>query len=277
MISHYTQRFSGYMRTVVDHFRAMPAPSRVLDIPAGAGMVTDALRALGHEVVPADINGLRPDYVRADMTLDLPFDDQSFDAVVCTEGIEHMLNPDHLLKELLRVCRVGGTVVISTPNVLCFYSRLQFLLTGTFHQFSPAQLREFRRDEPGDRFHIAPIDYNRLRYMAGFFGASVERVAGDRYKRKVLMPIYGVLWCLGRPWARSLFYGSRARREHADRNRAIDRDMNSAPVLFGRSLILFLRKNEHVPDMPETRAVTEAAEVASRVPRERGEQLLSRD
>jgi 2-polyprenyl-3-methyl-5-hydroxy-6-metoxy-1,4-benzoquinol methylase len=68
--------------------------------------------------VPADLNGLRPEYARVDMTLDFPFDDQSFDAVICTEGIEHMLNPDHLLKELLRVCRVGGTVVLSTPNLL---------------------------------------------------------------------------------------------------------------------------------------------------------------
>jgi hypothetical protein len=90
--------------------------------------------------------------------------------------------------------------------------------------------------------------------MAGYFGARVERVAGDRYKRKVLMPLYGLCWMIGQPWSRSLFFGRRARREHADRNRQIYRDINSPALLFGRSLILFLRKVEHVPRMPEERA-----------------------
>ena len=47
----------------------------------------------------------------------LPFDDESFDVVFCTEVLEHMLDEDRLmlLNEARRVLRVGGVFVASTP------------------------------------------------------------------------------------------------------------------------------------------------------------------
>ncbi|MCE9620644.1 MAG: class I SAM-dependent methyltransferase [Planctomycetes bacterium] len=243
------QELTDYMRRVIQSFVGKP-PMRMLDIPAGAGQLSDALRELGHEVVCADLAQARPDYVRVDMNHDLPFEDASFDAVLCLEGLEHMLEPDHLIKELLRVCRVGGMVVLSTPNVLSYYSRLQFLLTGTLYQFLPANVREIGRDELTDRFHIAPVDYLRLRYMAEYFGGRVESIATDKYKRKVLMPLYVLIWLLGLPWALWIFFGPWANREHMGRNREMFSHINSPALLFGRSLVMFLRKVEHVRRMP---------------------------
>jgi SAM-dependent methyltransferase len=47
-----------------------------------------------------------------------PYDDQSFDGVVYCEIIEHLLmNPVHTLKEIRRVLRTGGRLLITTPNV----------------------------------------------------------------------------------------------------------------------------------------------------------------
>lgn len=254
--SSHTLKFTGYMREVAAYFAQEAAAGkqlRILDIPAGAGQFTDELRRQGHEAIPSDVNEARPEFIPIDMNRDFPFEDQSFDAAVCLEGIEHMLDPGHLLRELLRIVRIGGIVIISTPNILTFYSRVQFLLTGTFYQFHPAQLREIGRDELADRFHIAPTDYHRLRYLAGYFGAEVEQVMGDRWKRKALLPIYAFFWLIGRPWSRRLFFGKAARKEHAERNAAIYRDINSPAVLFGRSLVLVLRKREHVPEMAHER------------------------
>ncbi|MBA2340192.1 MAG: methyltransferase domain-containing protein [Pyrinomonadaceae bacterium] len=48
-----------------------------------------------------------------------PFDDASFDAVLCCEILEHLLlNPSQMLYETHRVLRPGGFLLITTPNVL---------------------------------------------------------------------------------------------------------------------------------------------------------------
>lgn len=47
-----------------------------------------------------------------------PYEDNSFDLVLYCEIIEHLLmNPIHTLKEINRVLRPGGTLVVTTPNV----------------------------------------------------------------------------------------------------------------------------------------------------------------
>ncbi|HEX5709201.1 MAG TPA: methyltransferase domain-containing protein [Pyrinomonadaceae bacterium] len=48
-----------------------------------------------------------------------PFDDESFDLVLCCEILEHLLiNPSHMLYESHRVLRPGGRLLVTTPNVL---------------------------------------------------------------------------------------------------------------------------------------------------------------
>jgi 2-polyprenyl-3-methyl-5-hydroxy-6-metoxy-1,4-benzoquinol methylase len=46
----------------------------------------------------------------------LPFDDSSFDVVLSTEVIEHLARPVDGVRELVRVLRPGGRLVVTTPN-----------------------------------------------------------------------------------------------------------------------------------------------------------------
>jgi len=50
--------------------------------------------------------------------LSLPFREASFDAVVCFELVEHLHEQDALLREIRRVLRLDGFLLLSTPNLL---------------------------------------------------------------------------------------------------------------------------------------------------------------
>jgi len=100
--------------------------SRILVAGCGAEgrEVIDLAKRGNYEVVGFDI-ALKPELhqqrgenwllLRADV-LDLPFEDASFDAVLYYHVIEHGPNPARSLAELARVLRVGGGMLIGTPN-----------------------------------------------------------------------------------------------------------------------------------------------------------------
>jgi SAM-dependent methyltransferase len=59
--------------------------------------------------------GVEPELVRANLEA-LPFADESFDVVLCSQVIEHLLDPAAGLRELARVLARGGTLVLSTDS-----------------------------------------------------------------------------------------------------------------------------------------------------------------
>jgi len=240
--------FTGYHKTAMALATSGERGGRALDIPAGAGQISEALREAGFEAVSADINEHDETFVRADMTQRLPFDDGSFDLVMCLEGIEHVLNPHDLFGELFRVCKVGGRVIVSTPNVCMMFSRLQFLLTGTAHQFHFAQLRDLPPGADDDRFHVSPVCFGRLWYEGAYWGGRVERLGDcDRVKRKALMPLYLLIQLFGAPWTRAL-YGKRGRPEHSERNERMRAFARSYPAMYSRSIVVEFVKQRHVAE-----------------------------
>jgi len=48
--------------------------------------------------------------------LDLPFRDGTFDTVLCTQVLEHTPEPLRMMKEIARVLRPGGTLLLSAPQ-----------------------------------------------------------------------------------------------------------------------------------------------------------------
>lgn len=51
----------------------------------------------------------------------LPVPDASFDLVLCTQVLEHSVDPDQAVRELWRVTRPGGRVLASTHGVQCYH------------------------------------------------------------------------------------------------------------------------------------------------------------
>jgi SAM-dependent methyltransferase len=60
--------------------------------------------------------------------LKLPFADASFDIVICTEVIEHVTETRQLIKEINRVLKKEGKLILSTPNLVSLGNRLGMVL-----------------------------------------------------------------------------------------------------------------------------------------------------
>lgn len=73
----------------------------------------------------------------ADISVHIPFRSNTFDLVISSETIEHVLNPDIFLKEIYRVLKPGGIILITTPNLSSWLNRL-IMLIGLYPLFLEA-------------------------------------------------------------------------------------------------------------------------------------------
>ena len=46
-----------------------------------------------------------------------PFENAAFDSILCNEVLEHVFNPDDFIREIVRVLRPGGTLLLTVPFV----------------------------------------------------------------------------------------------------------------------------------------------------------------
>lgn len=100
----------------------------------------DFKKTAGERIGHADIIG---------SALDLPFADNFFDTVLSTEVLEHVPSPEQMIKEIHRVLRPGGYVILTTP------------LFWPLHE------------KPFDYFRYTPYG---LRYLFGGNGLKVMRI-----------------------------------------------------------------------------------------------------
>jgi SAM-dependent methyltransferase len=101
---------------------AVRAGSRVLDVATGPGYVASRAAERGAEVVAVDIavemlqlaRAREPgvDFRRGDAQ-DLPFEDGSFDVVVCNFGLLHLGRPERATSEFARVLEPRGRVALT--------------------------------------------------------------------------------------------------------------------------------------------------------------------
>lgn len=130
-----------YWRRATTRAVAPKPGERILDLAAGTASSSAHLARSGAEIVAADFSrgmlaegrrrhGRLPNlsFVEADAT-DLPFSDDEFDAVTMSYGLRNVQDPKQALRELLRVTKPGGRVVInefSTPPSPVFRGLYRF-------------------------------------------------------------------------------------------------------------------------------------------------------
>lgn len=161
----------GVHKKAVEILKKVP-PGRILDAPAGEGVLSQRLKELGFKVLAADLDPFKfkakgIEIKKVDLNGPLPYQENLFDYVVCIEGIEHLENPYHLIKGFRRVLKANGLLLLSTPNTLSVYSRLRYLLFGWPDPWPPD-------------YHINPIGWIELRRILEKGGFVIEEIFTNR-------------------------------------------------------------------------------------------------
>lgn len=225
---------------------------RLLDVPSGGGPVVEGARAAGFDVVELDLfprPGMRG--VCADACAPLPFRDGAFDVVLSMEGIEHFEHQALFLRECARVLRPGGTLVLTTPNVLTLGARATHFLTGGkvlkhgfVNEVATLRSREGTRLYHG---HAFLIDAFRLRYLLRLAGMEWRALFGTTLSGTslALAPLAPLVYLATGLATRS----ARARLVAAGRprpNAALERELatlaRSGALLFRKKLIVVAEK-----------------------------------
>ncbi len=149
--AHFQQRFEYYRHlfAYLIASRLLPNQAKVLELGSGAGYGAAVLQAQGFQHVATDLVFTALQYARRhyDITTSvqapataLPFHSNMFDAVIAFQVIEHIHDVDAMLREIRRLLRPGGCLILTTPN-----RRLRLLPLQK--PWNPYHVREYRATE----------------------------------------------------------------------------------------------------------------------------------
>ena len=240
----------GILRAVIEKIREL-APDLsgdYLDVGSGNGELIDRVirefrvvpRACDYRGDLMTVEGVTVEV--ANLNSDpLPYADASFDLVTCTEVIEHLEHYRAALREMARVLRPGGVLIVTTPNVLNLRSRLRYLFFGFFNMFGPLHLEDDRQHSTYG--HINPVAYFYLAHALSGVGFGDISVSVDKLQRRSLVPLV-LLWLPIRIFSAVALYRERRekRRTLDERNEPFVRAMNGSDILLGRTIVVGCRK-----------------------------------
>lgn len=134
----------------------------LLDVGAGDGTLAERLSLQGFAVQAVDLvtSDFQPREIQitsANLNEGIPLPDLHFSAVVATEVIEHLENPWYFVRELYRITKPGGIVIISTPNLDNIYTRVWYAMTGRLYNFLESAYQQIG--------HITPVYLWNLQRM----------------------------------------------------------------------------------------------------------------
>ena len=142
--------------------------NKLLDIGSGTGIILELMKkhgiGYGIELSSLGIKMLkRRDLnliVQSDVNRPMPFKKDVFSAITCLDVLEHLENDFGILKEMLRICKPGGVIIITVPA-------MQFLWSP--HDEALHHKRRYTKKQIVDK--IAPL--NCIVIKASYFNGTL--------------------------------------------------------------------------------------------------------
>ena len=117
--------------SIIRELAALPVSGRLLDVGGGTGRVSSAIRDLVDVVVIVDVSfGMLDKADRSSLkpvcggSESLPFADNSFERVIMVDALHHVIHHADSAREMFRVLKPGGLLVIEEPDIRTFGVKL---------------------------------------------------------------------------------------------------------------------------------------------------------
>lgn len=144
-------------------------PGKVLDVGCGRGLLLNKLRERGWEPYGTELSEEAASYARDKLSLPVTtqaleeagFPDNEFDAVILWHVLEHVRSPRAMLREISRILKPGGALLVAVPNFGSWEARW----TGKHW---------FHLDVPRHLTHFTPLTLSRALDEAGMFLVSTN-------------------------------------------------------------------------------------------------------
>lgn len=112
-----------------------------------------------------------------------------FDVIVFMDVLEHLINPDVAIVNINKLLKDGGLLIITTPNLACFFNRIFLLLGWSLPNYTAATIKtgnplikakigaSFRKSYP----HKSVFTQKQLKELLVLYGFKILRQDGFHY------------------------------------------------------------------------------------------------
>ena len=166
------EEFTAYFAMILDQVAALKPAGRLLDVGCGPGLLLQEARRRGYAVAGCDVSAWAIDYAReqgldarAGLLEALAYPAAGFDIAIANHTLEHIPEPLPFLREMGRILKPDGLLVIGVPN---FASLMSGLLRERWHGLLPDQ----------HYWHFTPATLTRMLGEAGFAPRRIDTRAG---------------------------------------------------------------------------------------------------
>jgi 2-polyprenyl-3-methyl-5-hydroxy-6-metoxy-1,4-benzoquinol methylase len=168
----------------------------LVDVGCGSGALWNVLspafaRYVGVDIVKYDGFPIDAEFVTGNLDDgQLSLADDYADVVASVETIEHLENPRAFMRQLARVVKPGGVVIVSTPNQLSLLSKLTLVVKNQFNAFQEAPGLY-----PAHLTALLEIDLLRIARECGLVEPTIHYTNSGRIP---FTPIHWPRWLRGR-------------------------------------------------------------------------------
>lgn len=135
---------TAIFQCVASFASSLKAEAQVLDVGCGLQPYKPLFAHARYVGIDVEASGRSEHQKTADLVFDgihIPLEDASVDAILCTEVLEHAIDPHALVSEMFRTLRPGGTLCITVPFIWGLHE-----LPYDFRRFTPNGLAKLISD-----------------------------------------------------------------------------------------------------------------------------------